>query len=374
MRVIWILFGLLIAIPLGALTWVSSQVDADFLLETASSALEEQGISLLYAGDSTFSLVPRVHLALSNATIITPETEDSEAQQITLKDVELTTSLFTFWHSRRADISARQLTVNDIEIFDFASPVELIDGLRLEPISATLWQGEVQGFAQINTHNNPITIETRGQLDDATAASLLATVTTLGGAKGTLSAKWDLTVILPDSNKDIAALNGDMVITGNQVTLTEIDLQGGLCKAISRAQGKNGPKWNETGTLFDRLAVSQSFDGTKAKLDDLVLKTNFVLVQATADLDRVTEGFTAQASAKLNTETLSSVPNCRINPRLADIAWPINCRGQLNDGTARSWCTVDVSKIVEEGLNGELKRRFNLDNPASLIKSLLDRN
>ena len=54
MRIIWILFGLLIAIPLGTLTWISSQVDADFLLETANGILEEEGISLTHTGEATF--------------------------------------------------------------------------------------------------------------------------------------------------------------------------------------------------------------------------------------------------------------------------------------------------------------------------------
>ena len=102
MRIIWILFGLLIAIPLGALTWISSQVDADFLLETASGILEEEGISLTHTGETTFSLIPSVRLSLSHATLIIPESPSpkgsSPEQQISLEGFELTTNLFSFWH------------------------------------------------------------------------------------------------------------------------------------------------------------------------------------------------------------------------------------------------------------------------------------
>ena len=110
MRIIWILFGLLIAIPLGTLTWISSQVDADFLLETASGILEEEGISLTHTGEATFSLIPSVRLSLSQVTLIIPESlspeGSSEEQRISLEGFELTTNLFSFWRSRSAEISA----------------------------------------------------------------------------------------------------------------------------------------------------------------------------------------------------------------------------------------------------------------------------
>ena len=147
-----------------------------------------------------------------------------------------------------------------------------------------------------------------------------------------------------------------------------------MCSAISRAPGKKGPKFNESGTLFDRLELIQTFTGTTAKADSLVLETSALLIEATANLDRATDNFSAKAAAKLNIEVLGSMPNCRINPRLTDIAWPINCRGNLNDGNTRRWCKVDVSEIVEQGLKAELKRRFNADSPASLIQSLIKPN
>ena len=78
MRIIWILFGLLIAIPLGTLTWISSQVDADFLLDTASDILEEEGISLTHTGEASFSLIPSVRLSLSQVTLIIPESPSSK--------------------------------------------------------------------------------------------------------------------------------------------------------------------------------------------------------------------------------------------------------------------------------------------------------
>lgn len=374
MRTIWIFFGLIVAIPLGALTWVYSQVDANYLLDAASDMLEEEGISLTRSGEATFSLLPTVHLSVSEATIIIPETEESQAQQISLEGFEVTTSIVTFWTARRADISAQRLRVNDIEITDFSSPIEVSDSVTLKNISATLWQGEVEGYAQINTQTLPLTIETRGKLVNADATSLLRAMAEVGSAKGKLSGQWDLTAILPESDNAITQLDGDMSITGDQVTLTEVDLQGGMCSAISRAQGKKGPKLNESGTLFDRLELIQTFTGTTAKADSLVLETSALLIEATANLDRATDNFSAKAAAKLNIEVLGSMPNCRINPRLTDIAWPINCRGNLHDGNTRRWCKVDVSEIVEQGLKAELKRRFNADSPASLIQSLIKRN
>ena len=186
MRIIWILFGLLIAIPLGTLTWISSQVDADFLLDTASGILEEEGISLTHTGEATFSLIPSVRLSLSHATLIIPEShspeESSPEQQISLEGFELTTNLFSFWRSRSAEISATRLTVDKIEISDFSSPIEIRESVVLPDMKATLWQGAVEAYAQINTHTHPLTIETRGKLTDADATSLLAAMADLGAA------------------------------------------------------------------------------------------------------------------------------------------------------------------------------------------------
>ena len=398
MRIIWILFGLLIAIPLGTMTWISSQVDADFLLDTASGILEEEGISLTHTGEATFSLIPSFRLSLSNATLIIPESlspeesspeqrsrknsssakKDSEAKQISLEGFELTTNLFSFWRSRSAEISATRLVVDNIEISDFSSQIEIGESVVLPDIKATLWQGPVEAYAQINTHTDPLTIETRGKLTDADATSLLAAIADLGAAKGKLSAEWDLAAVLPEVENDLAMLHGQMIVNGDKVTLVAVDLQGGMCSAISRAQGKKGPKWNENGTLFDRLSMIQTFAGTEANIEKLTLETNVASVEATANLDRATDSFTAKASAQLNNEALHLAPNCRINPRLANVAWPIDCRGKLSDGNPRRWCKVDVSEIVEQGLKGEIQRRLKLDdidfdNPASLIQSLIKR-
>ena len=398
MRIIWILLGLLIAIPLGTLTWISSQVDANFLLDTASGILEEEGISLTHTGEATFSLIPSVRLSLSHATLIIPESplpegssaeqrsrknsssakKDSGEQQISLEGFELTTNLFSFWRSRSAEISATRLVVDNIEISDFSSQIEIGESVVLPDIRATLWQGPMEAYAQLNTHTDPLTIETRGKLTDADATSLLAAIADLGAAKGKLSAEWDLAAVLPEAENDLAKLNGQIVINGDQVTLAAVDLQGGMCSAISRAQGKRGPKWNKNGTLFDRLSMIQTFTGTEAVIERLTLETNVASIEATANLDRATDSFTAKASAQLNNEALNIVPNCRINPRLANVAWPIDCRGKLSDGNPRRWCKVDVSEIVEQGLKGEIQRRLNLDdvdfdNPASLIQSLIKR-
>ena len=398
MRIIWILFGLLIAIPLGTLTWISSQVDADFLLDTASDILEEEGISLTHTGEATFSLIPSVRLSLSQATLIIPESPSTErsspeqrsrenassakkgshARQISLDGVELTTSLFTFWRSRSGEISATRLMVDDIEISDFSSSIEVGESVVLPDMKATLWQGPVEAYAQINTHTDPLTIETRGKIINADAASLLAAMADLGAAKGKLSADWDLAVRLPEAENDLLKLNGQMVVNGDHVSLAAVDLQAGMCSAVSRAQGKKGLKWNKSGTLFDRLSMIQTFTGSEANIEKLTLETNVASIEASVNLDRRTDSFTAKASAQLNNEALNLVPNCRINPRLADIAWPIDCRGNLSDDNPRRWCKVDVSEIVEQGLKGEVQRRLKLDgvdfdNPASLIQSLIKR-
>ena len=398
MRIICILFGLLIAIPLGTLTWISSQVDADFLLDTTSGILEEKGISLTHTGEATFSLIPSVRLSLSHATLIIPESlspeesspeqrsqrnsssakKDSEAQQISLEGFELTTNLFSFWRSRSAEISATRLMVDNIEIFDVSSSIEIGESVVLPNIKAMLWQGPAEAYAQIYTHTDPLTIETRGKITDADATSLLAAMADLGSAKGKLSAEWDLAAVLPEAENDLTKLNGQMVVNGDQVTLTAVDLQGGMCSAISRAQGKRSPKWNKNGTLFDRLSMIQTFAGTEANIEKLTLETNVASIEVTANLDRATDSFTAKASAQLNNEALNLLPNCKINPRLANVAWPIDCRGKLSDSNPRRWCKVDVSEIVEQGLKGEIQRRLKLDgvdfdNPASLIQSLIKR-
>ena len=232
MRIIWILFGLLIAIPLGTLTWISSQVDADFLLDTASGILEEEGISLTHTGEASFSLIPSVRLSLSQVTLIIPESlspeRSSEEQQISLEGFELTTNLFSFWRSRTAEISATRLTVDNIEISDFSSQIEIGESVVLPDIKATLWQGPVEAYAQINTHTDPLTIETRGKLTDADATSLLAAIADLGAAEGKLSAEWDLAAVLPEAENDLAKLNGQMVVNGDQVTLAAVDLRGNV--------------------------------------------------------------------------------------------------------------------------------------------------
>ena len=162
---------------------------------------------------------------MSQVTLIIPESlspeGSSEEQRISLEGFELTTNLFSFWRSRSAEISATRLTVDKIEISDFSSPIEIRESVVLPDIKASLWQGAVEAYAQINTHTHPLTIETRGKLKDADATSLLAAMADLGAAQGKLSAGWDLAAVLPEAENDLAKLNGQIVINGDQVTLAQ---------------------------------------------------------------------------------------------------------------------------------------------------------
>ncbi len=49
-------------------------------------------------------------------------------------------------------------------------------------------------------------------------------------------------------------------------------------------------------------------------------------------------------------------PACRVNERITDIAWPVNCRGNVN-GEPEDWCGVDTQEIIEDLATNELKRK-----------------
>ena len=111
------------AIPLGILTWISSHVDVDFLLDTASGILEEEGISLTHTGEATLFTGTFHPPFLVSCHLIIPghHKRISPEQQISLEVSADHQSLFV-WRSRSAEISATRLTVDKIEISDFSSP------------------------------------------------------------------------------------------------------------------------------------------------------------------------------------------------------------------------------------------------------------
>ena len=90
-------------------------------------------------------------------------------------------------------------------------------------------------------------------------------------------------------------------------------------------------------------------------------------------LDRASTAFTAEAVASLDATSMNQRSDCRISSSIANIQWPVRCKGQTDAGNARSWCQVDVSSIVEQTLKGRIKDKLKLDDDSNLIQSLLKR-
>ena len=82
-------------------------------------------------------------------------------------------------------------------------------------------------------------------------------------------------------------------------------------------------------------------------IERLTLETNVASIEA-RPISIARQTALQPKLPQLNNEALNLVPNCRINPRLANVAWPIDQVSKLSDGNPRRWCKVDVSEIVEQ--------------------------
>jgi hypothetical protein len=373
MRVLIIIIGLVVALTLAALAWLSTQVTAQSILGAISQAIEKDGLEMSHDGPSSLSIFPDTFLEISQVSVIIPESDDGAQVSIELTGLRFETSVLSLLRSPKGYLSVKSLTVDDITLSNLATEVFVKDSVTLPNLSAQLWQGVLNGKVVIDSGDDNVVIKTEGRLDNADASEVLTSLANVALLSGALSLNWNLEIIPPEGEHQVAQVNGNVDASGEAITFDSVDLERSICNAVALAEGRRVSSSISGQTVFTRFNTSQTLSGSDVRIDELILATSGMSVSGKGMLDRASTAFTADAVSNLNATKMNQRSDCQISSRISEIEWPVTCKGTTDTGDPGSWCRVDVSSIAEQILKARIKDKLKLDDDSNLFKSLLER-
>ena len=373
MRAFMIAVGLVATLLVAGLIWFSAQLTSQRVLETITTQLSEFGFEASSHGESSLGIFPDAFIALERLSIVIPQTDESLEQTLTIEGLRFDLSLVSLLGNPKGYLSIRRANFDAIDIEQMTTDILIDTTVILPNVDARLWNGALQGSVVIDPSETRTQISTQGRLVNADAVAVAAALAQVSFMQGSLSLDWKLDIVPPQSKSGVPALTGTIAAQGSAVKLSSIDLETSFCNAVNAAQGRPTSRSETDQTAFQRFKMHQTLRGTEVMVDELTFATEALSVIAQGSIDRATTKFSATAVANLNARALNERPNCKINPRLAEVQWPIQCQGTTESGSPRSWCAVDVSTILQQGFRSRLNDELNLDDPTNLIQSLLKR-
>ena len=373
MRAFMIAVGLVVTVLVAGLIWFSSQLTSQSVLKIVTTQLSDVGFEASSHGKSSLGIFPDAFIHLERVSIVIPETDEAPEQTLALEGLRFDLSLVSLLRTPKGYLSIKRASFEAIDIVQITTDILFDTTVSLPNVDARLWNGALQGGVVIDPSDTRTPISTQGSLQDADAVAVAAALAQFSFMQGSLSLEWQLDIFPPQSESGVAAVTGTIAAQGSEVKLSSVDLETSFCNAVNTAQGRPTSYSETDQTSFQRFKMHQTLSGTEVMVDELTFATDALSVVAQGSLDRATTKFSATAVANLNARALNERPNCKINPRLAEVQWPIQCQGMTESGSPRSWCAVDGSTILQQGFRSRLNDKLNLDDPTNLMQSLLKR-
>jgi AsmA protein len=273
----------------------------------------------------------------------------------------------------RADLRVERAVVGAHTIENLRLRLRAVEGVAtFDTISGTLHGGKLDATAILNARLSTPTLTTRGELAELDTAVLLLALEADPVLSGRADARWQLESRGGSRNALIAALEGEIRLDTEALTLEQVGVERMLCQVM--AQVNQEPLQNELPmrSSFSSASARIQLSGGEARLNPLLADLDHVGLRGEGKLDLLSNDFVASFRARL-APTLAEVdPACRVNQRLAAIDWPVNCRGQLG-GEPGNWCKVDSEAIIADLARRELENMAR-EEGGRFLQRLLQRS
>lgn len=310
----------------------SPQIDADLSVNEFSPAL------LALAGPE------------AAASADTEEDESSDARSTTLPYDAL----------RSIDTAARlridRVVMQKHVLSDVTATLRARDGkVTLSPVQGRLHGGEIDLSAELNARYNPATLTSQGSVEDLDIASAVAAMSPTVRASGRAGLTWEVSAEGDSTEALTASLTGPIRLRTDAVTVQGVNAQRQFCEAVALVNQESLTTTFQPDTVFSELKADIDLAEGQARLDPLSAELPALGLTGTGVLDLTAQDFRASIRASIR-DTAGLDPACRVNERLADLRWPVECKGNLADAPA-SWCRVDTKEIIKDVAEGEVKRK-----------------
>jgi len=272
----------------------------------------------------------------------------------------------------RAKLSIARVTVGAHTLEDVDATLRIVDGVAtLDPVSARLHDGAIAFQAVFDGHYNTAELSTGGSITDFDVGRAVTAADAGITASGRAQLDWTLEGRGASSDELLGSLTGPIHFDTADITVADIGFEGMLCSAVALVNQEELTAEFPTDTHFDALAADLRLDAGVARLDPLTAGLPSVSLSGVGDLDIRSGDLQASLRARLSDGLRELDPACRINERYTALRWPVECEGNL-DGDPADWCAIDVTEIVRDLAEGELKRKASQEMGRLLKKLVRD--
>jgi uncharacterized protein involved in outer membrane biogenesis len=180
----------------------------------------------------------------------------------------------------------------------------------------------------------------------------------------------------------LKTLSGDVQFSVDGLVIDEMNLEKRVCETAAKLDGKSltAKQWPEKTALRETHGTVQIQNGIMM-LSPLVAKLDTLDMNGIGPVSLLDNMMDLRLDLKV-IDNQKAVNACEImNPRLAEISWPLRCRGNFVTQSGKELCSIDQSRLdklafqaVEQKLGEKLKEKMGKDGDKinEALKKLFD--
>ena len=270
-------------------------------------------------------------------------------------------------------IAAEELIAGGQSITNAQVFLRVRDGVaNIDYVRGALHQGQLDTRMMLNARRPVVEVEVEGGLKGVNMDLLLASVGNTDAATGRIEMGWDIETAGVTSEDLIAALDGDITASGQDLILQKVSVQGLVCSAVAVVNKIPPISGLPTNTPVTDLSLAVDFDEGVGDIEKLRFSTPGVVMKGSGDIDLASMDFGFRMEGQVNNEITQVSPLCLIDQRYAGVDWPVDCAGNLISESGAA-CKVDVASIAEQILKNEAQQQVQdaiEEKAGSFIKKL----
>ena len=270
-------------------------------------------------------------------------------------------------------IAAEELIAGGQSITNAQVFLRVRDGVaNIDYVRGVLHEGQLDTRMMLNARRPMVEAEVEGGLKGVNMDLLLASAGNTDAATGRIEMGWDIETAGVTSDDLIAALDGDVTASGQDLILQKVSVQGLVCSAVAIVNKIPPISGLPTNTPVTDLSLAVDFDEGVGDIEKLRFSTPGVVMKGSGDIDLASMDFGFRMEGQVNNEITQVSPLCLIDQRYAGVDWPVDCAGNLISESGAA-CKVDVASIAEQILKNEAQQQVQdaiEEKAGSFIKKL----
>lgn len=269
-----------------------------------------------------------------------------------------------------AQLKLDTVTVRNLPFADIALAADAHAGrVTLSRLDGRLYDSPFQLKATLATSNIPYTLQAEGNATALPVGRLLADLDLEERFTGNSDVTFKLSARGNNPTSIQRTLNGELSLTGRQLTLSGMNIEQAFCRLVTAVQQQafNPRDWANVTEFADTTTRIRFQDGV-ARIEQLKAGVAQLAVSAQGKVDLAKATFDVVFNTRLASQHREQAPCAIENTKLLNRDIPIRCKASF-DGIDISTCLPDM-RVAEDIAKEKVKDKID-DKAKSLLKDKL---